>query len=169
VRHVDDEDEGRPTVFARQRLRIGLGLGFRRGHHRVPAAAGARSASGAGGGGVQRETELRGFAGARILLPLAALLAFENKAAAFIEIDAAERLAAVVMPEEHVALEDVSIVGFVFAGGLGTRHIQRVAQLAHERLEIRTLRRAGFFPARDETVHAVGGGHRANRKLRRSV
>jgi hypothetical protein len=57
------------------------------------------------------------------------LLGFEDEAASFVEVDVTEALGAVGVGEDDFALEDVGVFGGVAGGGLGTREVERFAEL----------------------------------------
>jgi hypothetical protein len=89
-----------------------------------------------------------------------ALFGFEDKAAAFVEVDEAGGGLAVAVVEEDGAFEDVGVVAVVGAGGVGPLDAQEGAEFGEEELVIGPLRGAGGAPACEEVgdVGWAGGG-----------
>lgn len=119
---VDDDDKGRAAFIGRESARVSLGLSMRAAHRRIPC----------------RGLDL--FAG---------LLGFADEGAALIKIDEAVALAAIPPLNPNASLEDVGVIARIVAGGLGTRQIKNVHEIAGEALKICALaaRPLNFGPA----------------------
>jgi hypothetical protein len=147
VADVDDDQERRPTFAGGESFGIGFGLATGADHGIVPRA-------GAADGGPffladlrpGREERLGGFFGAAD--HVGTLFGFEDEAAPFVEINAADALGAIAQVEGDVPFEDVCIVGDAGPRGIGLRDVQEVAELREEEGIVGPFRRTvagGWF------------------------
>jgi hypothetical protein len=86
---------------------------------------------------------------------IAALLGFEDKTAALVEIDASGAGGAVGVGERDGALEGVGVERVVGLRGLGALDGEEVAEFREEKLVVGTLGGAGFTPTRNEFPRRV--------------
>ena len=152
VPHIDDQKEGRPSVFPGHCAGIVVGLvaGL---EHSVVETSGAPLAMARLFWGI-------GFAqkGKLILVPAArlmtTLLGLENETAAAIKVDPAPPLAPCVGKGDW-AFEPVIVVLAFGVSNLDRIKAEQLNQLTRKTLEIRHLVAAGCFPAFDEAFDSV--------------
>jgi hypothetical protein len=89
------------------------------------------------------------------VLFLDALLGFEDKAAAFIEVDSAEGFGAIGIDEDDAALEDVGVVVIFLPRWFRTRDFEEVAEFAEKEGVIGAFGARGSRPAGDEDLDWV--------------
>ncbi|MDB5626720.1 MAG: hypothetical protein JWR73_2522 [Tardiphaga sp.] len=135
----------------RQRPRIILRLPFRVEHQHIPGAVGAAFAAGR----VRKQKislSRRFFLSAAI----ATLLRLEDKTVFLVEIDAAQRVAIIVMAG-HEPLEHVIVALMGRAGRLWARHLDHVAKLAQEQRVVGPLLPTlAMLPSRQKTIDPRG-------------
>ena len=140
VADIDDDEEGRPALRGGERFGVLLGLIAGTEHGLIPAGGSANGGSAA----VRHFEEQRWFGS------FAALLGFEDEAAAFVEIDETSAGEAGRVTERYGALEDVVILAGVRDGRVGPRDFQVVAEFGEEERVVRPFGGGRVLPPLDE-------------------
>ena len=124
VSDIDDENEGRIAFGGGEGADVLLGLRARLEHRDIPRWSAALGGTLARAGDAECLHPEQGGLGR---LGAGALLGFQHKTPAAIQIDPPDRARAVAMIEMDIALEDVVVFRVVGDGGIGPRNSQNVA------------------------------------------
>lgn len=151
VPDIDHDDEGRPAFLRRQAAGIAFRLLAGVAHQRIPLGAAAR----AGTGPLQWkiEADLPQFRQLRV--PLAALLGFEDEAAALVQVDIVGGIAAVFMAGNDAALENIGVVVLSLDRRFGLVHADQAAEFGQKQLIVRAFPATRGTPARDKARNRV--------------
>jgi hypothetical protein len=122
VADVHDDEEWRPSVGYGESFGILLGLVAGAEHSFVPAWRSADAGTTAAGS-FKEEARFGRFA---------ALLGFQDEAAALVRIDEASAGRAAGMPESYWPFEYIVVLAIVGDGGIGTGDIEVVAQFGEK-------------------------------------
>jgi hypothetical protein len=152
---VADDDKGRPAFLGGEVAGVALGLALSLEHGLRPGG-GAADRSAALVHRVEAEQDLR----ARV----AALLGFQDEAAALVEVNPTVGGGAVRLVAGDAAL--VSVIPAGAAGGLRRGQVKGGAELVEEAGVVGAFRLFGAVPARDE---CIDGGQRAPLPLRHAL